>query len=78
MAALVRGDDEQILFMPRESYGSHAAWQIHCRELGLTLTLECKDVLRRLHRLRSRYVAVHERVSLGRLKRSQYYPRVCQ
>jgi len=25
MAALVRGDDEQILFMLRESYGSHAA-----------------------------------------------------
>jgi len=25
MAALVRGDDEQILFMLGESYGSHAA-----------------------------------------------------
>jgi hypothetical protein len=45
MADLVRGDDEQILFMRRESYGSHAASQIRCRELGLTLTLEGKGAL---------------------------------
>ena len=45
MAALARGDDRQILFMLRERYESHAAYQIRCRELGLTLTLEGKDAL---------------------------------
>jgi len=45
MAALLRGDDRQILFMLRERYESHAAYQIRCRELGLTLTLEGKDAL---------------------------------
>jgi hypothetical protein len=45
MAALVRGDDRQILFMLSERYESHAASQIRCRELGLTLTLEGKGAL---------------------------------
>jgi len=45
MAALVRGDDRQILFMLSERYESHAAYQIRCRELGLALTLEGKDAL---------------------------------
>ena len=45
MAALVRGDDRQILFMLSERYESHTAYQIHCRELGLTLTLEGKGAL---------------------------------
>jgi hypothetical protein len=40
-------------------------------------TVEDKDAQRRLRRLRSRHVAVHERVSLWRATRSQYYPRVC-
>jgi hypothetical protein len=34
MAALVRGDDRQILFMLSERYESHAASQIRCRETG--------------------------------------------
>jgi hypothetical protein len=45
MAALVRGDDRQILFMLSERYESHAAYQIRCRELGLTLTLEGNGAL---------------------------------
>jgi hypothetical protein len=45
MAALVRGDDRQILFMLSERYESHAAYQIRCRELGVTLTLEGKGAL---------------------------------
>lgn len=39
--------------MLSERYGSHVAYQIRCRELGLTL-----------HGLRSRYVAMHEQVWL--------------
>jgi hypothetical protein len=45
MAALVRGDDRQILFMLSERYESHAGSQIRCRELGRTLILEAKDAL---------------------------------
>jgi hypothetical protein len=45
MAPLVRGDEGQIAFMLSERYGSHAAYQIRCRELGLPLTLEGKGVL---------------------------------
>jgi hypothetical protein len=44
IAALVRADDRQIPFMLRERDESHAAYQIRCRELRLTLTLG-KDAL---------------------------------
>ena len=45
MAVLVRGDDRQILFMLSERYESHAGYQIRCRVLGVTLTLEGKGAL---------------------------------
>jgi hypothetical protein len=45
MAALVRGDDGQTLFMLSAHYESHAAYQIRFRELALTLTFEGKEVL---------------------------------
>jgi len=79
MAALVRGDDRQILFMLSERYESHAAYQIRCRELGLTLTLEGKgrtvDNCTACGRVMSRCT---KRVSLWRLKRSQYHPATCK
>lgn len=45
MAALVRGDDGQILLMLSEHCESHAAHQVRYRELDFTLTLEGRDAL---------------------------------